>query len=568
MDSLEKNNRSYGGASRPPAQEGQDDTPLFSDMTYAAPRRTPNNGRPDYSAAKARSAASQRDTAARYDSGIYRNSRRTEPSGGPRPGSSGRTAPVYTEISWDQLYNNRSGVTAARPEQSQPAPPQPAPPQPQQRTGSPYFGGFEQEMGELFYGNNGDPDRSHPSAAGSNSPLQGQDAAPRTRVYIPSQQNPQYRVPSKNAGQAPRQVTPLQSIRETAYRQAARSNANRPPQRPGTPAPAKRAAGAGVPPMDRTPPQGGSHVNNLPRSRSGSRRNIPPVVLGCGVLLLALAVFLLAKIVGDSGSKTPAAVPVRPSQSVNVSVTPVPENTASPETTPGVTPTPTPEPTPTPSGPKAKLLGDLIVPADWGPVVPERKKAVYDSFFDRSVMIGNSLTEGFFMWAGMEKNMEFIYGTGATVSNAVGGMDLAKITLNKSDYYSDIYLMFGLNEIGTDVNSFVQNYKRLVDYIREHQTRANIYIISVTPVTRQVDEDPNEVQNMTRIRNFNAALKEFCADQNCWYLDIYNLLLDKNGYLSGEYAFVGDGKHFEKSGYVAWANYMKTHYVDEGLLKE
>ena len=45
-------------------------------------------------------------------------------------------------------------------------------------------------------------------------------------------------------------------------------------------------------------------------------------------------------------------------------------------------------------------------------------------------------------------------------------------------------------------------------------------------------------------------------------------MLDKNGYLSGDYAYIGDGKHFEKSGYVAWANYMKTHYVDEGLLTE
>ena len=45
-------------------------------------------------------------------------------------------------------------------------------------------------------------------------------------------------------------------------------------------------------------------------------------------------------------------------------------------------------------------------------------------------------------------------------------------------------------------------------------------------------------------------------------------LLDGNGYLSSAYAYEGDGKHFEKSGYVAWANYMKTHYVDEGLLTE
>ena len=220
-----------------------------------------------------------------------------------------------------------------------------------------------------------------------------------------------------------------------------------------------------------------------------------------------------------------------------------------------------------PSGTKAKREGDLIVPADWGATVPERAEAVYDSHFDRSCMIGNSLVEGFFMWSGVS-NMRYIYGTGAVVSNVLGTLDLSPLTLNDPDYYQDIYLMFGLNEVGTDVNAFVQSYKTLIEYVREHQTKANIYVISVTPVTQEVDADPNEVQNMERINAFNSALKQLCADENCWYLDIYSLLVDEYGYLSSDYAFAGDGKHFEKSGYVAWANYMKTHYVDEKLLTE
>lgn len=232
-----------------------------------------------------------------------------------------------------------------------------------------------------------------------------------------------------------------------------------------------------------------------------------------------------------------------------------------------MTPKPTAAPTPTPSGAKAQRDGDLIVPADWGAIVPERTNAVYDSHFDRSCMIGNSLVEGFRMWSGVT-NMRCIYGTGAVVNNVLGTLDLSPLTLNDADYYHDIYLMFGLNEVGTDVNSFVQSYKTLIEYVREHQTKANIYVISVTPVTQDVDADPNEVQSMERINAFNSALKQLCADEKCWYLDIYSMLVDEYGYLSSNYAFAGDGKHFEKSGYVAWANYMKTHYVDEGLLTE
>jgi len=84
----------------------------------------------------------------------------------------------------------------------------------------------------------------------------------------------------------------------------------------------------------------------------------------------------------------------------------------------------------------------------------------------------------------------------------------------------------------------------------------------------KVDKDPGEVQTMARIDNFNERLKEMCAEKECWYVDIYSMLLDENGYLSADYAFEGDGKHFEKSGYVAWANYLKSHYVDESLIPE
>lgn len=56
---------------------------------------------------------------------------------------------------------------------------------------------------------------------------------------------------------------------------------------------------------------------------------------------------------------------------------------------------------------------------------------------------------------------------------------------------------------------------------------------------------------MERINAFNSALKQLCADEKCWYLDIYSMLVDEYGYLSSDYAFAGDGKHFEKSGYVS-----------------
>lgn len=562
MNSGDNSYRSSKPASRPPQFDSADDTPLFTDIFSTPSRRTPNNGRPENSNSSG-ARTSRPSAASPYGGRSYSSSggsRASAPSTG-RPGQQSRATPVYTELSWNDLRRGSDYSELGRPTQPQTPPPA-------RDTGrsnsSSYFGGFEQEMEKLFY-------NAEKPAADQASPTDRSPQAPPERVpqrqYVSSQpaDRPAQRqyAPSQPAARpASRQSTPFQSIRNTAYRQATRSSSRQTSQ--GTPvAPrtgTRRSAGS-IPP----PANGGNHVNYGARSRG---RRIHPAFYLAGFALMALLVFGLARLAAGSGNKNTPSATVRPVYT-SAPPTEIPAGAeTTPGTTPAATPTPSPEPTPTPSGPKAKRSGDLIIPADWGATVPERKKTVYDSYFDRSIMIGNSMVEGFFMWAGMEKNLAFVYGTGATVANAVGGMDLAKITLNASDYYTDIYLMFGLNEIGTDVNSFVQNYKRLVDFIREHQTKANIYIISVTPVTRQVDEDPNEVQNMDRIRLFNAALQEFCVDQGCWYLDIYHLLLDDNGYLSGDYAYIGDGKHFEKSGYVAWANYMKTHYVDEGLLTE
>ena len=106
------------------------------------------------------------------------------------------------------------------------------------------------------------------------------------------------------------------------------------------------------------------------------------------------------------------------------------------------------------------------------------------------------------------------------------------------------------------------------DYIRRYQKTANIIVISVTPVTKWVDEDPYEAQSMAGVDAFNEGLRQLCLEKECWYLDIASELSDEEGYLLELYAYRGDGKHMEANGYELWADTMRTHYVDEGLLSE
>ena len=573
------------GASRPPQQEGapsQRESALFTELPLDSVRRTPSSGRPapEYTETEngnrraARPAADTGRTAPRavpytpqsrpaqsyadYNAynGRQPQQRRQEPYYGGQ-------STAFTEISWDALRSGNLEQGAPNTRRAVPAQPQAEPygrtPQPQ---AEPYRNAAQPRQAEPYY---------NAAPAQQAAPYRRSDGTYRqpyaTGGYRAAPQPPETESDPFYGANIPQAETPQRSYgaSQRPHGDYYRPGAVRRPAQRGT---AGRASGSGTPP--RRPPSntgGGGFSFRLPRI---GKNRIHPAFLLIALVLVGLLIFGIVKLAQKGSEKPMYTLP----SYAPVTATPRPADTPQPgEATPeasaevSMTPKPTAVPTPTPSGAKAKRDGDLIVPADWGAIVPERAEAVYDSHFDRSCMIGNSLVEGFFMWSGVT-NMRYIYGTGAVVNNVLGTLDLSPLTLNDPDYYQDIYLMFGLNEVGTDVNSFVQSYKTLIDYVREHQTKANIYIISVTPVTQDVDADPNEVQSMERINSFNSALKQLCADNNCWYLDIYSMLVDEYGFLSSDYAFAGDGKHFEKSGYVAWANYMKTHYVDEGLLTE
>ena len=543
------------GASRPPQRDGETgasrEAPLFTEIPVNNARRTPHSGRPDYYAPPTPSRPANRNPYGGRAPDSYMDYAQ-------RPGQSSRPASEYTnrsprdrrigygdphpsatftEISWDSFREGKY---------NSPTPPAESVPEAPAK-GDPF---------ESYYASAGRT--SAPRRTPQTPPL---DAAPDP-FYAGQTPAPDYRQYSQPVRQS--------GGRRSAERSAPAHRASyvRPGAPRATPGHSRRPAAPVTPPPSVSRPAG-----NAPGGpRRPRRRGLHPVFYVIALVLAALLILGVSKLAGSARNRTPKATPVQyiPGSAVTpapATATPGPTPEGSAEATPEITPTPSPVPSPTPSGPKAARSGNRIVPADWGVVVPERTHTVYDSFFDKSCMIGNSLVEGFMMWSGVT-NIRYIYGTGAVVNNVIGVLDLAPLTLNQPGYYTDIYLMFGLNEVGTGVTSFLQGYQKLIDFIRQYQPDANIYIISVTPVTQKVDEDPNEVQTMDRINTFNASLKEFCEDNDCWYLDIYSMLLDGDGYLSSAYAFEEDGKHFEKSGYVAWANYMKTHYVDSALVTE
>ena len=199
-----------------------------------------------------------------------------------------------------------------------------------------------------------------------------------------------------------------------------------------------------------------------------------------------------------------------------------------------------------------------------GPDVPERE-AVTDDYFTDAAFMGNSLMDGFRLFSGLT-TCDYYAATSMTV---VGADSKACITLDNGNSgtlvdgltqkpYGKIYILLGINEIGYDVNTFIDLYGKMLDTIIAAQPDCNIYIMGLTPVSA-AKSSSSETFNMTHINEYNTALHQLAADKGCYYLDLVSALAGPDGFLPADQTT--DGVHFSAAVYKAWLNYVKTHYV-------
>lgn len=187
-----------------------------------------------------------------------------------------------------------------------------------------------------------------------------------------------------------------------------------------------------------------------------------------------------------------------------------------------------------------------------------------DSFFEHSAILGNSLVEGLRLFSNL-KSIHYFSATSVSVISAtqtrnVRLRDGSTGTLIQSlcqDQYDKIYIELGINEIGGSVNTFIRNYGGMIDSIRAAEPDADIYILSILPVTRNKSAS-STVFNMTRINTYNQALYQLAGEKQCYYMDVCSAFQDSDGYLP--YAWSSDGVHLYARYYSVWENCMRTLY--------
>lgn len=199
----------------------------------------------------------------------------------------------------------------------------------------------------------------------------------------------------------------------------------------------------------------------------------------------------------------------------------------------------------------------------WAPV-PE-SEAVEDTYFDDVVFLGDSRTDGFRLYSGLETGT-YLCATGATVESVftkaveTGQGKLPLLDALAETPCGKIYVMLGVNELGwngTDI--FRDQCGRMIDRIRSDHPEAVLVLQSIIPVSRKQDEKGTYVNN-ARVDAYNTVLRELAEEKDCPFVNVAEAVTDGDGFLRADWNF--DGVHLNQAGCRAWLAYLRTHPVE------
>ena len=259
---------------------------------------------------------------------------------------------------------------------------------------------------------------------------------------------------------------------------------------------------------------------------------------------LLLAALLAAGALAAAAARSPAAAPAEnpPQEEQPVTVLP-----AEPEI-------------------PADVPADVPEEMPWTPV--QESEPVDDSYFDDVAFVGDSRTDGFRLYSGLERGTYFCV-TGETVASATDmenwkTEDGRKISLADAVAAADcgkIYLMLGINELGwngTDI--FRGHAENLLRRLQADHPDAEIVVQSLLPVSAEQDAKGSYVNNQ-RILVYNQIWMELAEENGCDYVNIAEAVTGEDGCLPADMSF--DGVHLNRAGCRAWLDYLRTHSVGQ-----
>lgn len=214
---------------------------------------------------------------------------------------------------------------------------------------------------------------------------------------------------------------------------------------------------------------------------------------------------------------------------------------------------------------KAKALPEEAEEAVPCPV-PETA-SVEDTYFDEAIFLGDSRTQGLFLYSGLKTGHEYT-SVGATVESVFSkknyqlesGEKVPLLDAMADQACDKVYIMLGINELGwSKTKTFHDQYAKLIDRVREDHPDAKIALQSIPPVSAKQDAKKTYVNN-ERIRAYNEVIQTLAEEKDCYFLDVAACLTGQDGVLPVKQTT--DGVHFNTAGCKIWLGYLRTHSLE------
>lgn len=182
-----------------------------------------------------------------------------------------------------------------------------------------------------------------------------------------------------------------------------------------------------------------------------------------------------------------------------------------------------------------------------------------------AALIGNSNLEDLYTY-GQVSDAEYYYKVGLTVDEAMtaaaDGQTEPILTAIDGKNFDRIFLMFGFNELGwTNRQKFFDDYKTLIETIRQENPNARIYIMSILPIAESVSDQAQDGVTQEAIDQLNSEMRTFASENNCYYMDLGAALKGDDGYLPADAA--ADGVHLNQQASAIWAEILNNEIGGE-----
>lgn len=192
------------------------------------------------------------------------------------------------------------------------------------------------------------------------------------------------------------------------------------------------------------------------------------------------------------------------------------------------------------------------------PVIQESQKKS-SSYYDTCAFVGDSHTNGLGAYGFVDKKRVFAK-DGLSIKNIRESISPASVAAVSPQ---NVYLMMGTNGVAwMKPEDMIASYESFVSEIEAYLPYANIYILSIPPVSyeRSTAADEKKKISIEKVKTYNSLLCEMAEDNNWYFVDTFSAVCNSSGYLDS--SMTTDGVHMTKELYKTFTDYILSHTAD------